>query len=84
MKRLHKVSGPIVDELRQAIKESCYTLKDINRGCGVSDTILSRFMRSERSPSLNAASLVCDFLGLRLCRKAGEKKPAKRVSLPSN
>lgn len=52
--------------LRQAIESSDMTRYEISKKCGVSQTVLSFFVRGERSMTLTTAAKVAETLGLTL------------------
>ena len=52
--------------LRRAIESSDMTRYEISRKCGVSQTVLSFFVRGERSMTLATAAKVAKALGLTL------------------
>ncbi|MGO9109264.1 MAG: helix-turn-helix domain-containing protein [Thermoguttaceae bacterium] len=61
-------SGTIIDELRQAIAASGLTVYRIAKGTGVSPGVLSRFVRGERSLTMETAAKLCTFLNLHLVK----------------
>lgn len=52
--------------IRNAIRDSGQTQLEIANAIGISNGILSRFMREERSMNLDTADKVCAYLGLEL------------------
>jgi DNA-binding phage protein len=56
----------LVEAIRDAIKKRGGSLSQLGSLCGIDRTRLSRFMRSEGSLSLSAASRLCATLGLQL------------------
>ena len=54
----------LVAVLRQAIADSDRTVNDIAHEAEVSQSVLSRFSRGERTITLPVASRVCKVLGL--------------------
>ncbi len=56
----------IEEQLRQAILGAAMTRADLSRATGVSEGILSRFVRCERTLRLDTAAKVAAALGLRL------------------
>lgn len=58
----------IVDQLRQAIEESGSQYA-ISQATEVDNGILSRFVRGERTISLETAATLCKHLGLELVRR---------------
>jgi transcriptional regulator with XRE-family HTH domain len=66
-------------QLRDAIADSGRSLNQLSRDAGVSDSQLSRFMRGERTLTLETAAALCRALGLHLAPVAGaEPPPAKK------
>jgi transcriptional regulator with XRE-family HTH domain len=69
-------------QLREALGKTGLSLNEIGRRSGVSQPVLSRFMRGERTLTLPVASKLCQMLGLRLCEDEGagqaEVPPAKK------
>ena len=63
----------LIEQLRAAIRDSGLTLVEIARRSTVDQPRLSRFVRGQRSLTLESASLVCRALGLRLI-KAGKSE----------
>ena len=83
----------LVNEIREAIRDSGQSLYQISHSSGVTASQLSRFMRGERTLTLPAAAKICETLRLRLVgdpapdvqegpppseRPSGEKKPRRR------
>jgi transcriptional regulator with XRE-family HTH domain len=77
----------LIEQLRQAIRESGLALAEIARRCGkdteghlrIDHTQLSRFVRRERSLAFESAALVASALGLRLVKEeVAEEKPRRR------
>jgi transcriptional regulator with XRE-family HTH domain len=59
--------GPgVVEQLRQAIRQSGQALNQLSQRCGVGRDRLSRFLRGERGLTLEAAEKVCRVLRLEL------------------
>jgi transcriptional regulator with XRE-family HTH domain len=56
----------IVNQLRRAIKRSGETQYAISKATGVDQSVLSRFLRGERTISLKTAAGLCKHLGLEL------------------
>jgi transcriptional regulator with XRE-family HTH domain len=71
----------LVEQIREAVRQSGLSLKELGKRCGVDHGRLSRFLRSERTLTLPAAASVCETLGLRLCGAPGAV-PASEVSAP--
>jgi transcriptional regulator with XRE-family HTH domain len=59
----------IVDQLRRAIADSGQTEYAIAKGSGVSQSVLSRFVRGERSIGMETAAKLCQYLKLDLKRR---------------
>jgi hypothetical protein len=62
----------VVDQLKDAIRESGRTLTDISKQSGIGIDRLSRFVRGERDLTGQAIAKVCEALDLELARR----KPA--------
>lgn len=58
----------IVDQLRQAMKDSGETEYAIAKSAGVSQSIVNRFTNGERGISFETAAKLCEHLGLELRR----------------
>lgn len=56
----------IVDQLRKAIVNSDETEYAIAKGSGVSQSVVNRFVHSERSISIDTAAKLCTYLKLDL------------------
>lgn len=67
---------PISDQLRAAILNAEVSRYRIAKATGVSESILSRFVRGEANLSMAYMDLVCEHLGLRLV--AEPKKPKRK------
>jgi DNA-binding phage protein len=65
-RRLHSSSRSLVDELRDAIRNSGETEYRVAKESGVAQPILNRFLHGERGVSLETAAKVCKYLGLHL------------------
>jgi DNA-binding phage protein len=61
----------VVEQLRDAIRESGRTLQNLAEESGVGKDRLSRFMRGERDMTFGAVEKVCRALGLRLAGGEG-------------
>jgi transcriptional regulator with XRE-family HTH domain len=66
------VEGGLKDQIREAIRNSGRSLQQIGKECRIGADRLSRFVRGERSLSLDAAEKVCQVLHLGLARLPGE------------
>jgi predicted transcriptional regulator len=62
----------LVEQLRQAIRDSGLSLGQLERASGIGRDQLSRFVRGERGLGLEAAGRLFDTLGLRVVRPCGE------------
>ena len=56
------------DQLRQAIQDSGLTLYRIAKGSGIAYQVLHRFARAERDLTLETATKLADYFGMRLTR----------------
>ena len=56
------------DQLRQAIEDSGLTLYRIAKDSGVAYQVLHRFARGERDLTLETATKLADYFGMRLTR----------------
>jgi transcriptional regulator with XRE-family HTH domain len=76
--------GELVAELRKAVEESGLSMTELARISGVDRSQISRFVRGERLLALDAASKLCEALGLRITRPApaAEKSLAKKKPKP--
>jgi transcriptional regulator with XRE-family HTH domain len=63
-----KGASGLVEQLRQAIRDSGKTLLQLSKESGVDTGRLSRFMRGERNINIVAAEKICEALGLALTR----------------
>lgn len=54
------------EQLRAAIRDSGMSLRELANEVAISDAILSRFMRAERSMNLETAEKLCAYLRLEL------------------
>jgi transcriptional regulator with XRE-family HTH domain len=59
----------IVDQLRRAMRESGETEYAIAKASGVSQSVVNRFLSSERGISLETAAKLCEYLKLDLVRR---------------
>jgi plasmid maintenance system antidote protein VapI len=62
------------DQLRQAIRDSGLSLYRIAKGSGIAYQVLHRFARGERDLTLETASRLADYFGMRLTRPRRPKK----------
>jgi ribosome-binding protein aMBF1 (putative translation factor) len=58
--------GQLAHKLREAIRNSGATQMEIAQAVGISDGIISRFMREERSMNLETAEKLAEHFGLEL------------------
>jgi transcriptional regulator with XRE-family HTH domain len=56
----------LVEQLREAIRDSGQSLNQLGKAAGVGPNQLSRFMRGERTLTLPVAEKICAALGLGL------------------
>jgi len=56
------------DQLRRAVEDSGLTLYRIAKGSGIAYQVLHRFARGERDLTLETASKLADYFGMRLTR----------------
>jgi transcriptional regulator with XRE-family HTH domain len=68
---------PLVEKIREAIRDCGLSHNELARKSGVSQPQLSRFLTGERTLTLPAAAKVCEALGLRLVGP-GDKPKARR------
>jgi plasmid maintenance system antidote protein VapI len=69
-----KQLADLEEQLRDALVQTGLSMNELARRSGVSQPILSRFVRGDRSLTLPVAARLCSMLGLRLC---AEEKPAQ-------
>lgn len=62
------------DQLRQAIQQSGLTLYAIAKGAGIAYPVVYRFSTGERDLTLETASRLADYFGMRLTRPKRPKK----------
>ncbi len=67
-KRARVIDPTFVETIQNAIRESGMTLEAIGEEAKVSQASLSRFMRNERTITLESANKICNLFGLRLMR----------------
>jgi ribosome-binding protein aMBF1 (putative translation factor) len=60
----------VIEELRDGIRRSGMCLKELGGRAGVDPSVLSRFLRAERSLTLPTAERLSKLLGLELVRRA--------------
>lgn len=79
-------TNEIEQQLREAISSSGQSLNQLGQAAGVSDAQLSRFMRGERTLTLETVGRLCQVLGLHFCRKgtspAATQPPAEEPARP--
>jgi transcriptional regulator with XRE-family HTH domain len=90
MAKVEKGRVSVVEQLRQAIRQSGQTLNQLSQQCGVGRDQLSRFLRGRRDLTLETADRVCQALGLELSPRivepaeppaaepSGEKRPRRK------
>jgi transcriptional regulator with XRE-family HTH domain len=62
------------DQLRQAVEQSGLTLYRIAKDSGMAYQVLHRFARGERDLTLETASKLADYFGMRLTSPRRPKK----------
>ena len=62
------------DDLRQAVQNSGLSLYAVAKGSGIAYQVLHRFARGERDLTLETASKLADYFGMRLTRPRRPKK----------
>jgi transcriptional regulator with XRE-family HTH domain len=72
-----KEAPTLVDQIKEAIRDSGQSLSEISRASGVDVTRISRFVRGVRSIDVAAASAICGVLGYKLT-KAEPPAPKKK------
>jgi transcriptional regulator with XRE-family HTH domain len=66
----------LVEQLKQAIRDSGKTLMQLSQESGVDTGRLSRFLRGKRNINILAVEKICDALGLGLApRRAPKRHP---------
>ena len=63
--------------LRQTIKDNGKSLNEVARECGISQPQLSRFVREERSLTLDSVEKLLRYFGLQVRPKPAAKPAAK-------
>ena len=63
------------DQLREAVEDSGLTLYRIAKGSGIAYQVLHRFARGERDLTLETATKLADYFGMRLTRP---RRPNKK------
>jgi transcriptional regulator with XRE-family HTH domain len=72
----------VEEQLRAALEQTGLSHHELARRSGVSQPILSRFIRGERTLTLPIVNKLCEMLGLKLC--PGEaSKPAQDLEPPT-
>ena len=72
----------VVEQLKDAIRESGRTLTDISKQSGVGIDRLSRFVRGERDLTGEAIAKVCQALDLELTKRKTSPRPPKPARKP--
>jgi transcriptional regulator with XRE-family HTH domain len=72
-------SPTLIDQIRQAIRDSGMGIRELGRAAGVEASRISRFMRGERSIDVAAVSAICQVLGYQLFR-VPPRPPKKRAA----
>ena len=65
--------GKMANQIRRAIRKSGLSLNQLAEETGVDDGVLSRFMRDERSITLETAEKLADYLGLELHERSRKR-----------
>ena len=68
---------PLIQQLRDEIRNSGESLNQLGRNAGIGPDQLSRFLRGERTLTLPAVAKVCEALGLELMRRTPADLPPK-------
>lgn len=69
-------------QLRDAISGSGQSLNQLGEAAGVNDAQLSRFMRGQRTLTLETVGRLCRILGLQFC-PADEHQPQPEAEPPA-
>jgi transcriptional regulator with XRE-family HTH domain len=73
-----KKEGPgVVEQLREAIRQSGRSLNQLSQLSGIDSGRLSRFMRGERDITISAVEKICRALGLHLASEPAKPKRKK-------
>jgi transcriptional regulator with XRE-family HTH domain len=70
----------LVDQIREAVRESGMGIRELGRVSGVDPSRISRFMRGQSSIDVAAASAICEALGYELT-KSRNTGAARRGSI---
>ncbi len=73
---------PLVEKIRETMRNCGLSLNQLGRKAGVSQPQLSRFLNGERTLTLPAAAKVCEALGLRLVGPEEAPKPDSEETSP--
>lgn len=73
----------LVEQIREAVRNSGQSLYEISKSSGVAASQLSRFMRGERTLTLPAASKVCDALHLHLQLNPADVREGPPAAAPA-
>jgi transcriptional regulator with XRE-family HTH domain len=71
-----KGRGALVIQIREAMRASGRSLRDLEKATGISRGLLSRFLRGERDMTLTTAAPLLEALGLTIVPQK-PKRPAK-------
>jgi transcriptional regulator with XRE-family HTH domain len=63
----------ITEQLRASIRKSGLSQEQIAEATGVSQGVLSRFVRGERSINLTTAEKLAEYFGLSLCARHNKR-----------
>jgi transcriptional regulator with XRE-family HTH domain len=74
----------LAEQLREAIRRSGQSQRDLARRAKINQAQLSRFLNGKRTLTLDAAGALCAVLGLRLAKAEGSEKEVHpgSVSVP--
>jgi plasmid maintenance system antidote protein VapI len=67
----------LIDQLKEAIRQSEYTLAGLEQAAGLPRGQLSRFVRGERTLTLPVAERICRVLGLKLTAEGDQGTGSK-------
>jgi transcriptional regulator with XRE-family HTH domain len=75
----------IIEQLRRAIRESGKSQLSIAQETGIDQPNLSKFLRGERSMSLETAAAICEYpTTIVSCPRCGVRQVVKRLLHPQN
>jgi hypothetical protein len=79
---MKKTTNELEDQLRDAIARCGKSLNQLGQAANVNDAQLSRFMRGERTLTLETAGRLCSILGLRFCESESPSLAPVAVKRP--